>query len=208
MNKDEGLLSNSITSIPTTTDINDKLIILYDVLVDNSKVFEQEIIELISQPNKIDNTNKFTSLLGDLKNNAFVEPVLLQISRGKKGDVWLCDFLYAAIKMLDEGSEEDEFATPKNLVSKLGSWIVNNTGELAWMAAGLLKFNTGKPAEKIQLQKLEERGDFFLAYVECILGLLRHNESKHLPLIKQIAADETRDIKLREYCQGIIDEEQ
>lgn len=159
-------------------------------------------------PGKINDINRFTSLLAELKNFNFIEPLLLQISRGEKGDVWLCDFLYAATKILDESLEEKEFATPKNLITKLGSWIINHQGELAWMAASLLKFSPSKSAAKIQLQKLEERGDFFLVYVECILGLLRNYDGKFLPLIKEIAADETRDIKLREYCQGVIDDKQ
>ncbi len=186
-------------------DINDEPTIQYEVFFADSKRFEKEIIDLIAQPNEITNATKFASLLASSQNTVFIEPLLLQISRGEKEDVWLSDFLYAAIELLNEVSDEDKFATPKNLVSKLGSWIIDNTGELAWMAAGLLKFSPAKSAEKIQLQKLEERGDFFLTYVACIWGLLRHNESKYLPTVKEIAADETRDIKLREYCQGVID---
>jgi len=186
-------------------EINDKLSTLYEILIDNSETFEQETIDLISQPNKINNLNSFASLMVLLKNARFIEPLLLQISRGEKGDVWLCDFLYAAGGLLRELSEDEDFDTPKNLVSKLGSWIINYSGELAWMGASLLKYSPGKSAEKIQLQKLEQRGDFFLTYVECISGLLRYHKSKYLPLVKQIAADETRDIKLREYCQSVID---
>lgn len=186
-------------------DINDKLTTLYEILIDNSETFEQEIIDLISEPNKINSFNSFASLMVLLKNARFIEPLLLQISRAEKGDVWLCEFLYAASGLLGELPEDEDFDTPKNLVSKLGSWIINYTGELAWMAASLLKFSPGKSAEKIQLQKLEERGDFFLTYVECISGLLRYHKSKYLPLVKQIAADETRDIKLREFCQDLIE---
>ncbi|WP_439695339.1 hypothetical protein ACFGVS_20180 [Mucilaginibacter sp. AW1-7] len=187
-------------------DINEKLTILYDVLVDNSETFEREIIELISQAALISSPTKFASLLVSLKNPRLIEPLLLQISKGEKGDVWLCDFLYAASRLLDEVSEEDEVATPKILVAKLGDWVVNSTGELAWMAAGLLKFSPGKSAKEIQLQKLEQRGDFFLTYVECVLGLLRNHKGKYLPMVQQMATDETRDIKLREYCQKVINE--
>jgi len=54
------------------------------------------------------------------------------------------------------------------------------------------------------LKKLEERSDFFLTYVECILGLLRYNNDKYVELVEQIAADETRDEKLREFCNDLI----
>ncbi|GAA3958779.1 hypothetical protein [Mucilaginibacter dorajii] len=186
------------------TDINDKLTILYDVLVDNVDAFQNELANLITQPDTIADVNRFTSLLSNLKNTWFVDPLLFQISRGNKGDIWLCDFLYAAGNLLAEASEKDEFVVPKNLVAKLESWIIDQTGELAWMAAGLLKYYGSEKSEQIQLKKLEERGDFFLTYVECILGLLRFNEAKYMLLAQQIAADETRDIKLREFCDGLI----
>ena len=68
-------------------------------------------------------------------------------------------------------------------------------------AASLLKFYESESTEKIQLKKLEERGDFFLTYAECILGLLRYDKEKHILLIRQIANDETRDQKLREFAE-------
>lgn len=185
------------------SNIHSKLPTLYEALVDNSETFELEMIEAIKHPIDISNPNKFSTLLVTLNNKKFIEPLLLQISLGEKGDVWLSDFLFAAAKLLSEISNEDQFNTPKNLVPKLSDWIINSTGELAWMAAGLLKFSPSKKAEKIQLLKLEQRGDFFLTYVECILGLLDFHENKYLPLVKQIEADETRDIKLREFCREV-----
>ena len=55
------------------------------------------------------------------------------------------------------------------------------------------------------MKKLEQRGDFFLTYVECILGLLRFNEGKYIGFIKQVADDNTREKKLREFCKELID---
>ena len=186
------------------TDINEKLETLYDLLVDNFETLETELKDLISNPDKINNTNKFASLLSDLKNSTFINPLLLTISLSDKGDAWLPDFLYAAIKLLDESSENDEFDIPKNLIDKLHVWILDNKGEIAWKAANLLKFYESESAEKIQLKKLEERGDFFLIYAECILGLLRYNKEKHWELVRQISMDETRDEKLREFADDVI----
>lgn len=186
------------------TDINQKLDILYDLLIDNFGTLETELKSLISNPDKIKNTNKFASLLSDLRNPVFIDPLLLQISLSDKGDIWLSDFLYAAINLLDESSVNDEFDIPAKLIGKLQTWILDNTGELAWKAAGLLKFYESKSAEKIQLEKLDERGDFFLTYAECIRGLLRYDKEKHIGLIKQILKDETRDKDLRKYADDVI----
>lgn len=182
------------------TDIDQKLEILYDLLVDNFGTLETDLKDLISKPDKIKNTNKFASLLSDLKNSTFINPLLLTISLSDKGDVWLTDFLYAVINLLDESSVDDEFDIPENLIDKLRVWILDNTGEISWKAANLLKFYESETAEKIQLKKLEERGDFFLTYAECILGLLRSDKEKHMELVRQIAIDETRDPKLREFA--------
>ncbi|MEO7211585.1 hypothetical protein [Mucilaginibacter sp.] len=186
------------------TDINHKLDLLYDLLVDNFTILKNELIGLIAQPGKIDNTNKFASLLSELKNSDFIGPLLYQISLADRNDIWLTDYLYAAINLLEESSFDDEFAVPPNFIAKLEAWIINNKGELAWKAANLLKYLESEQAERIQLKKLEERGDFFLTYVECILGLLRYNKAKHMSMAKQIAEDETRDNELREFCRDII----
>ena len=175
-----------------------------DLLVDNLATLKKELIELIAQPDKIENTNKFASLLSELKNPAFIPPLLLQISLSNKKDAWLTNYLYAAINLLRESSFDDAFDVPPNFIPKLEDWIINNQGELAWKAANLLKYLESESAEKIQLKKLEERGDFFLTYAECISGLMRYNSAKHVDLVKQIAGDKTRDNNLREFCRDII----
>lgn len=184
--------------------VDQKLEILYDLFVDNWATLETEIKVLIANPDKINDTNKFASLLSDLKKTVFIDPLLLKISLSERGDFWLLDFLYAVINLLDESSVNDEFDIPTNLINKLNTWVLDNKGELAWKAAMLLKFYESETAEQIQLKKLEQKESFFLIHVECILGLLRYDKDKHLDLVRQIANDNTRDEKLREFANDII----
>ena len=186
------------------TDIDQKLEIIYDLLVDNFSTLEIQLKDLIYKPETIKDTNKFASLLSEFKNSTFINPLLLTISLSDKGDPWLYDFLYAVINLLDESSVNDKFDMPKKLIDKLQVWILENKGEIAWKAANLLKFYESEKAEKIQLKKLEERGDFFLTYAECILGLLRYDKDKHIGLVEQLAKDETVDEKLKEFCSDTI----
>lgn len=186
------------------TEINQKLKTLYDLLIDNFTTLEIELKELIANPDRIRDTNKFASLLSDLKNSTFIDPLLSKISLSNKGDFWLTDFLYAVINLLEESSTNEAFDIPPQLIDKLRTWILDNEGELAWKAANLLKFYESEAAEKIQLKKLEERGDFFLTYIECILGLLRFDKDKHMELVRQISTDETRDEMLREFANDVI----
>lgn len=185
------------------TDINDKLDILYDLLVDNFETFEIELKDLILNPLKIKNTNKFASLLSELKNSTFIKPLLLKISLSEIGDIWLIDFLYAVVNLLNESSIHDEFDIPEHLIDKLHVWILDYNGNIAWKAASLLKFYESEEAEEIQLKKLEQ-DDFFMTHSECILGLLRYNKEKHFPLVRKIAIDVTKDKNLREFCEDVI----
>jgi len=189
------------------TDIDNKLEILYDLMVDNYGTLTAELNLLISNPPVIKNTHKFSLLLAGLKDSVFIDPLLKKISLADRNDKWLLDFIYAATSLLDECSSNDTFKCPNNLVEKLEEWILKGSGTLAWYATDLLKFNESKSAENIQLKKLEQRGDFFLTYVECISGLLRIDNDRHIELVRQIAADETRDEKLREYCNNLIKEQ-
>ena len=181
-------------------DINQKLEVLYDLLVDNFSDLAIDLKELILNPERINDTNKFASLLSELKNSTFINPLLFKISLSEKGNLWLTDFLYAVNNLLNESSSNDEFDIPPLLIEKLRNWILDNKGELAWKASNLLKFYESESAEEIQLKKLEEKDDFFLTYAECILGLLHYNSEKHLDLVQQISTDETRNIKLREFA--------
>ncbi len=185
-------------------DIEQKIDTLYDLLIDNFGTLEAELKDLISNPEKIKETNKFADLISELKNSTFINPLLQAISVSNNNDPWLSDFLYATINLLDESSVDDEFEIPKNLINKLKDWILENKNELSWKASSLLKFYESESAEKIQLQKLEERGDFFMAYAECLNGLLRYNEAKYIELVAEISNDDTRDKKLIEYCEKVI----
>jgi hypothetical protein len=185
-------------------DIEQKIDTLYDLLIENFGTLEAELKDLISNPEKIKDTNKFADLISELKNSTFINPLLLVISVSNNNDPWLSDFLYAAINLLDESSIDDEFEIPKSLINKLKVWILENKSELSWKASSLLKFYESELAEEIQLQKLKERGDFFMTYAECLNGLLRYNEEKYIELATEISNDNTRDNKLIEYCEELI----
>lgn len=183
------------------TDINNSLDILYEILIDNFEDFERKVKELILFPEQISDTNKFTWLISEFINKpSFIAPFLLTINRSNEGDRWLNDYLFGVVSLIDNVSSEEEFEIPGELIERLRIWILHNNSELSWKAATLLKYFETQTAEEIQLSKLKERGDFFLTYVECILGLLRYDREKHIELVKEISLDETRDAKLREFA--------
>ena len=186
------------------TEINKSLDTLYEILVDNFEDFETKVKELILIPEQIPDTNKFTWLLSEFINKpSFIAPFLLIINKSNKGDKWLNDYLFGVVNLIDNVSNDEEFEIPDGLIDKLRIWILDNKGELSWKAATLLKYFEIQTAEEIQLNKLQERGDFFLTYVECILGLLRYDREKHIEFVKEISLDETRDPKLIEFAVDV-----
>lgn len=183
------------------TEINKSLDTLYSILVDNYEDFENKVKELILNPELIPDTNKFTWLISHFINKpSFIGPFLLTINKGNKGDKWLKDYLFVVVNLIDNVSSGEEFEIPDGLIDKLRVWLLENKGELSWKAATLLKYFESQTVEEIQLTKLQERGDFFLTYVECILGLLRYDREKHIELVKEISLDQTRDPKLIEFA--------
>jgi hypothetical protein len=183
------------------TEINKSLDTLYNILVDNYDEFESKVKKLILIPEQIPDTNKFTWLLSQFINKpSFIAPFLLTINKGNKEDKWLNDYLFGVINLIDNISSDEEFEIPEGLIDKLSDWLLDNKGELSWKSAMLLKYFESQTVEEILLTKLQERGDFFLTYVECILGLLRYDREKHIGLVKQISLDKTRDPKLIEFA--------
>lgn len=184
-------------------DINQKLPLLYDYLVDNYSVLKTELIDLIYHPERIDNTNKFASLLAELNSPDFVKPLLLNINNATNNNAWRSDFMYAAIEIID--NTDDDFEFPEGLTDKLIYWLLNNTGELAWKAASLLKYNQEEKANEARMTKLQSNDSFFLVYVECILGLLQSNGNDSLHIIKQISNEPGRHIELVEFCEEVLE---
>ena len=183
------------------TEFNKSLDTLYGILVDNYEDFENKVKELILTPEQIPDTNKFNWLLSQFINKpSFIDPFLLTINKSNKGDKWLNDYLFGVVNLIDNVSGDEEFEIPEGLIDKLGVWLNDNKGELSWKAATLLKYFESQTVEQIQLTKLQERGDFFLTYVECILGLLRYDREKHIEFVKEISLDQTRDPKLIEFA--------
>jgi hypothetical protein len=182
-----------------------KLSLLYEWFVDDFDSLKADFLSLIESPETVSDTHKFSLVLAEIKRTEFLRPVLSQISKAEKTDSWLSDYLYAAICLSEETSEDEEVDLPDNLVRNLSSWLLKTQGELAWKSATLLKFIDSNLAEEAQLQKLKQYGDFFLTYVECILGLLRFNKDKYGYLIQQIAGDKNRDEELRLFAQEVLE---
>jgi len=59
------------------TDINKKLEVLYDILIDDLEAFENDLKELILMPQQIADTNKLTWLISEFINKpVFIKPFI------------------------------------------------------------------------------------------------------------------------------------
>lgn len=183
-------------------DIKSDLDQLYNILIDNFDRFDQDLKVLIANPEEVSDTNKFTWLISRFINRSeLIDPFLSTIAESDGKAKWLNDYIFAAVELIDNASEDLEFTIPEGLIERLRNWLLHSKGELSWKSATLLKYFDGTVVEAAQIEKLKERGDFFLTYVECIIGLLRNDRQNHLPLVKEISDDATRDEKLREFAK-------
>lgn len=81
-----------ISNLRSPSERNKALGFLTDVIVDPRPEFVETLVELIRQPDSIQDTNSFASLLKFLSKKDFIEPLIETISLDKHGKCkWLSD---------------------------------------------------------------------------------------------------------------------
>jgi hypothetical protein len=118
--------------------LNEGLSFLEDIIVDKNKILFNKINEIISFPEKITNTNKFASLLVDLRSDIFIPNLINSIQDAIPGKTaWLADYMYALGSILDETA--DYYPIDESFVDLIGEWMLNtNGGEISWKASAVL----------------------------------------------------------------------
>lgn len=119
--------------------INPSLAVLTDIIVDTPDALEEKLALLIATPQKILNTNKFSSLLSDLPAERYIKPLVVEISKATPGQTrWLGDYMYALANLLDS-FEDTQYVPEKGFINLLGDWLLNTGGgEISWKAAVIL----------------------------------------------------------------------
>lgn len=184
-----------INDLNSSDNANETLGILYAIIVDRNTSFIKKIVELISTPSAIENTNKFASLLVDLNFEEFIYPLAETIQTATYNQTtWLADYLYALDALLEK--EEHQIVFEEEFIHLLGSWLTNTGGgEIAWKSACILS-NIKHPAcYQYYLKSVNDKNLFFLTRNACLRGLVNQYGLKEIALYKELLNDESSEIR-------------
>jgi hypothetical protein len=160
------------------------------------------LIALIHEPQKIENTNDFASLLADIGDSRFIEPLICDIASGVPSQTsWHADYMYALIELLE--SCDSYYVVDEDVVHLLGNWLLNTQGgEISWKAGDILS-QVECPASKEYLMKgAADTSLFHLTRISCVRGIVNHFSQDARSLLLSLEGDSSQEVK--EACQGAM----
>ena len=164
----------------------------------SSETTDQEVMEaliaIIPCPERINDTNRFASLLADIGDERFIEVLIARIASAVLGeDFWVADYMYALINLLNVG--DDYYQVEESFAHLLGDWLLNTQGgEISWKAGDILS-EVECPASKDYLLKgAADSSLFHRTRISCIRGIVNHFREDALSLLRSLEKDSNRDV--------------
>ncbi|WP_143185294.1 hypothetical protein [Rubritalea squalenifaciens] len=169
------------------------------MLSENPELIDQTIceklMEIIAQPESIENTNRFASLIEETEDPAFIQPLIDKVSTAKLEKApWLADYLYALVMLLDE--REEAYPAEDTLVHRLGDWLLHTGGgEISWKSGDILS-NLSNPNTQDYLTKgaLDQRL-FHLTRIACLSGIMNLHREHAPALLEKLLNDPNEEIR-------------
>jgi hypothetical protein len=171
-----------------------------------SEASDQEVLAalltIIPRPDRIDDTNEFTSLLADIGDERFIEVLVDKVASGVPGeDLWLADYMYALIELLNES--DDYYQVDENFAHLLGDWLLNTKGgEISWKAGDILSEVECPASKEYLLKGAADTSLFHLTRISCIRGIVNHFREEALSLLRSLEDDSSTDV--REACHDAM----
>ncbi len=174
---------------------NEALSLLYDLLVnDPEKIFDSLII-LISQPEKITDTNKFASLLEEVGSESFIEPLIGKIRDANLDTTpWLADYMYALGSLLME--REDVWPAGQDFVDLLGKWLLSTEGgEISWKAGIILSHLENAHTKQYLKQGVYDQSLFHQTRISCLQGIINQYRSEAAAVLQDLSSDSDEHVR-------------
>jgi hypothetical protein len=171
-----------------------------------SEATDQEVMEalfaIIPRPDRINDTNKFASLLADIGDKRFIEVLLDRIASGVIGeDLWIADYMYALINLLNES--DDYYQVDESFAHLLGDWLLNTQGgEISWKAGDILSAVECPASKDYLLKGAADTSLFHLTRISCVRGIVNHFREEALSLLRSLEKDSNCDV--REACHDAM----
>ncbi len=160
------------------------------------------LVRLVDEPARIGDTNAFASLLDDISDGRFIEPLIRGIARGVPSRTsWLADYMYALIALLDRC--DDYHPVHEEFVRLLGNWMLTTGGgEISWKAGDILSQVSCPASLEYLLKGAADRSLLHLTRIACMRGVVNQYPEAAGPMLAGLESDP--DPKVREACQSAM----
>lgn len=171
-----------------------------------SETADQELLgallAIIHRPERINDTNKFASLLAGIGDERFIQALIDKIASGVPGgDSWLADYMYALIELLNE--TDDYYLVDESFAHLLGDWLLNTQGgEISWKAGDILSEVECPASKEYLLKGAADTSLFHQTRISCIRGIVNHFREHAGSLLQGLEDDPSQEV--REACHGAM----
>jgi len=184
-----------IQDLESPAKCNETLQLIAQIMVDTDPRLIQRLTDLITTPEKIEDTNRFASILEDLSQPEFIPPLIEAIKNGNPSEtVWLADYMYALGNLLEE--QDDWWVPEEEFVHLLGDWLFSTGGgEISWKA-GIILAELEHPATlQYFIRGAKDQELLHLTRVCCIRGIMNHFREQAPSLLQKLADDPEPEVR-------------
>ncbi|GAD04262.1 hypothetical protein [Agarivorans albus] len=173
--------------------MNMALDFLSHIVVNTDRALISSLTSLISFPEKIADLNQFGLLLSEIKDDAFIEPLVEMIMLAEPGkSKYLASYMHSLNCIIEDW---DEYFTPNGeFVHLLGKWMLNtNGGEISWKSSLILKDTEHSACINFYLEGINDKTLFNQTRIACLEGLVAHHGEKNLKFLIGLVPDSDPD---------------
>jgi HEAT repeat protein len=184
-----------IQDLESSSKCNETLQLIAQIIVDTDARLIQRLTDLITTPEKIEDTNRFASILEDLSQPEFIPSLIEAIKNGNPSEtIWLADYMYVLGNLLAE--QDDWWEPEEEFVHLLGDWLFSTGGgEISWKA-GIILAELEHPATlEYFLRGAEDQELLHLTRVCCIGGIMHHFRDQAPSLLQKLADDPKPEVR-------------
>ncbi|MCV6639415.1 hypothetical protein [Candidatus Albibeggiatoa sp. nov. NOAA] len=187
-------IAELISCLDDENKLNETLELIEDIIIDTPDSLTSKLRQLIAFPEKIENTNRFASLLSDLYSEEYIEPLIQTIARANLEEAaWLSDYMYALGNCLDELDEA--YIPEESFVHLLGDWLLNtNGGEISWKSAIILENLEHPQCITYYEQGALSKGLFHQSRIACLSGLVNEFGMSKLEVYQELLKDDDPEV--------------
>lgn len=174
---------------------NDALQLLTQIIVDTDTDLVNSLSNVILEPESIEDTNHFASVLKFLAEKDFIPPLITAISKGdSNSSPWLADYMYALDCLL---SDQDDWLHPEEgFVHLLGKWLFTaGGGEISWKAGLILASIEHSTTKQYFMRGALDQSLLNLTRVACIRGIVNHYRNEASDLFQKLSNDPDEHIR-------------